>query len=676
MINPKLIHPKSIAVIGGSDNPSSPGGKIIENLVNHKYQGKIYIVNPKKDKIKNFDVYNNVSLLPENIDLAIIAISAKYVEETVKILTEEKNTQAFIIISAGFSDTGATGKALEQRIVKQIEKYNGSLLGPNNIGLINTNYAGVFTSPVPKLDKNGVDLISGSGATAVFIMEAAMQQGLGFNSVWTVGNSAQIGVEEVLEYLDHNFTTDSPRIKLLYIEHIKNPVKFYKHAHSLSKKGAKIVAIKSGSSQSGQRAAGSHTGALATPDTAVQALFDKAGIIRVSGRNEMIQTAIVLKYGIPQGKNMLIVTHAGGPGVMLTDILEKNGMNVPEINHPLKNELLQKLYPGSSVDNPIDFLATGTAEQLDTILNYAEKFDEIDAIAVIFGSPGLFQVFDVYDVLDRHIKHNKKIIYPVLPSVINVKKEIDYFHQKNLASFPDEVLFGKALTKIYFAPKFSSVNQLNTYQPTNLSEANFINQEEINRLLKKYKFPLVRQQIFTNKEQAWKFAEDILPAVLKTEGILHKTEQNAVRLNILNKKDFCRNFDELQKISPTQKVLVQQQVEGEELFIGVKYEENFGHLLMFGVGGIFIEIFKDVQTLLMPVDENEIMEKLKKLKSYPLFQGTRNKKPIDIKKFTDLIKKTAQLIKENPEIIEMDFNPVIASGEEIYMVDIRIKKAR
>ncbi len=676
MINPKLIHPKSIAVIGGSDNPSSPGGKIIENLVNHKYQGKIYIVNPKKDKIKNFKVYKNVSLLPENIDLAIIAISAKYIEETVKILTEEKKTQAFIIISAGFSDVGEAGKALENRIVKQIEKYNGSLLGPNNIGLINKNYAGVFTSPVPKLDKNGVDLISGSGATAVFIMEAAMLQGLSFNSVWTVGNSAQIGVEEVLEYMDENFDLDSPKIKLLYIEHIKNPSKFYKHARSLSQKGAKIIAIKSGNSQSGQRAAGSHTGALASPDSAVQALFDKAGIVRVEGRNEMIQAAIVLKYGIPKGKNILIVTHAGGPGVMLTDILEKNGMKVPEIKDPSKKKLLAKLYPGSSVDNPIDFLATGTAEQLDAILNYAEKFDEIDAIAVIFGSPGLFEVFDVYDVLAKHIIKNKKIIYPILPSVINVKKEIEYFHQKKLASFSDEVLFAKALTKIYFAAGNSVITTLENHHTPNLSNAEFINQTEINELLKKYKFPLVQQQIFNNEKQAWEFARKILPVVLKPEGILHKTEQNAVRLNILNEKDFNRNFDELQKISPTHKVLVQQQIKGEELFIGVKYEENFGHLLMFGAGGIFIEILKDFQTLLIPIEENEILDKLKKLKSYPLFKGIRGKKSIDINNFVALIKRTDQLIRENPDIIELDFNPVIASGEDFYLVDIRIKKAR
>ena len=331
MIHPKLISPETIAVIGGSDNPQSPGGKILENLLNNQYKGKIYVVNPKKDKVKNLPTYKHVSELPENIDTAIIAIAAKYVLDTVKILADEKNTRGFIIISAGFSDTGEEGRKLEEQIVAEIEKHGGSLLGPNNIGLINQHYAGVFTTPVPQLDPHGIDMISGSGATAVFIIEAAMQSGLTFNSVWSVGNSAQIGVEEVLEYMDETHTPESPKIKMLYIESIAKPQKFLQHSRSLIEKGCKIVAVKAGSSQAGSRAAGSHTGALASPDMAVEALFDKAGIIRAYGRNEMINLAAVLRYGLPEGNNMAIVTHAGGPGVMLTDVLEKNGINIPEI---------------------------------------------------------------------------------------------------------------------------------------------------------------------------------------------------------------------------------------------------------------------------------------------------------------------------------------------------------
>ena len=215
MIHPALINPKSIVVVGGSDNSNNPGGKIVDNLLTHHYQGKVYIVNPKKNNIKNLPTYKHVSDLPNEVELAIIAIAAPYVEETVKTLTEQRNTKAFIIISAGFSDAGEQGKKLEERIVAQINKYGGSLLGPNNIGLINRNYAGVFTTPVPSLNPQGVDLISGSGATAVFITEAAMTLGLRFNSIWSVGNSAQIGIEEVMAYMDENYTESDSKIKLL-----------------------------------------------------------------------------------------------------------------------------------------------------------------------------------------------------------------------------------------------------------------------------------------------------------------------------------------------------------------------------------------------------------------------------------------------------------------------------
>ena len=450
MLHSKLIHPESIVVVGGSDNIHSPGGRVLKNLIDHQFKGELFVVNPKQDNVQGITSYRDINELPE-VDLAIIAISAKFVVEAVKVLTQQKNTKGFIIFSAGFSEKDETGARLEQEIVELIEEAGGSLLGPNNIGLINRHYTGVFTTPIPKLDDKGVDFVSGSGATAVFIIEAAQSMGLTFSSIYSVGNSAQVGVEEVLEYLDQSFEKEhSSRIKLLYIESIKNPLKFLKHTASLIRKGCKIAAIKAGSSEEGNRAASSHTGAIANSDVFIDTLFKKAGIIRCYGRNELITVAGILQQKESKGKNIAIITHAGGPAVMLTDILSKNGLKIPHLEGKESEALLSRLFDGSSVSNPIDFLATGNAEQLEAIIEFCENnCPEIDAMTVIFGSPGLTAVDDVYDVLNEKIRTSKKPIYAILPSVVNVKNEIQDFIKKGNIAFHDEVLFGSALAKVY-----------------------------------------------------------------------------------------------------------------------------------------------------------------------------------------------------------------------------------
>lgn len=454
MIVQQLINPKSIVVIGGSNDIHKPGGKILKNLINGDFKGDLYVSNPKEDEIQGIKSYRDLQDLP-NTDLAIIAIAAKYAFPTIQFLTEDKGTKAVIIISAGFSEENQEGAELERKIVEQMNKVGGSLIGPNCTGILTTNHHSIFTEPIPKLDTKGCDFISGSGATACFIMEAGIEKGLSFSSVFSVGNSAQIGVEEVLEYLDLNFKSDeSSKVKLLYIENIDKPQKLLKHAQSLIRKGCKIAAIKAGSSDEGSRAASSHTGALASPDVAVNALFTKAGIVRCYGREELISVASVFMHPELTGENIAIITHAGGPAVMLTDALSSGGLKIPEIKGNEADELKSYLFPGSSVSNPIDFLATGNAEQLGHIIDYVnDKFDHIDGMVVIFGTPGLAPIYDVYELLDEKMKSSKKPIYPVLPSTFTAKNEVKTFIDKGRINFPDEVLLGNALSKIYYTPK-------------------------------------------------------------------------------------------------------------------------------------------------------------------------------------------------------------------------------
>jgi len=682
VLHPNLIQPKSIVVVGGSDNLKSPGGQVLNNLITHHFDGKLYVVNPKAKITQGIKCVNQASALPQ-VDLAIIAIAAPYILETVKILAETKNTKGFIIFSAGFSEKDSEGAALEHEIVAIINRVGGTLLGPNNIGLINQHYTGVFTQPIPKLQAQGVDFISGSGATAVFIIEAAMQIGLPFSSIYTVGNSAQIGIEEILEHFDERFEFGkSSQVKLLYIESINNPQKLLKHAQSLIKKGCKIAAIKAGSTDEGSRAASSHTGALANSDMAVSALFKKAGIVRCFGREELIHVAAVFMYPPLAGKNIAIVTHAGGPAVMLTDVLSKNGLHIPKIEGIAADKLLEKLFNGASVSNPIDFLATGTAEQLNGILNYCEtEFKNIDAIAVIFGSPGLTDVFDVYTVLDAHIKSSKKPIYPILPSVVNVAAELKEFIAKGHTIFNDEVVFGTALTKVFNTPH-PNINTITTSALAktdfktfiNPVKQGFLNPQNVIAILDLIGIPTNKEVIVATKQDLIIATNNIkFPMVMKVVGPIHKTDVNGVLLNIDNLKTLNQSFEQLMKIQNASGVLIQPMLNGTELFIGVKKEGAFGHLILCGLGGVFVEILKDVQVGLAPISKTEARVMIENLNSYPLLKGYRGKLGINLDLFASLINKVSNLVMINPEITEIDLNPLIAFNDQIIVVDARIK---
>ncbi|WP_051205434.1 acetate--CoA ligase family protein [Salinimicrobium xinjiangense] len=681
MLHSKLIQPESIVVVGGSDNIHSPGGRVLKNLIHHNFPGRLFIVNPRQDIIQGMKSYTDINDLPD-VDLAIIAIAAKYVVETVKVLAQQKNTKGFIIFSAGFSEKDEAGAKLEREIVELITDAGGSLLGPNNIGLINKNYAGVFTTPVPKLDEKGVEFISGSGATAVFVVEAAKSFGLRFSGIYTVGNSAQIGVEEILEYLDEFFEKEtSSKVKLLYIESIKDPLKFLKHTASLIRKGCKIAAIKAGSSEAGNRAASSHTGAIANSDVFVDTLFEKAGILRCYGREELITVAGILQQKESEGKNIAIITHAGGPAVMLTDVLSKNGLKIPRLEGRKSEILLSKLFDGSSVSNPIDFLATGNAQQLGDIIDYCEISPEIDAMAVIFGSPGLTEVDDVYDVLDEKITTSKKPIYAILPSVVNVKTEIDDFIHKGNIAFHDEVLFGNALAKVY--------NHKLVYQKTGNSDTR--SPREIRKLIEtlpngymptaaaisllEYAGVKFATPYYIKDEVELKNVSKSVtyPVVLKVEGPLHKSDVGGVLLNISNVGDLTEAFHKLMQIEGATSVLVQPMIKGMELFIGAKKETNFPHVILCGLGGIFVEVLKDIKASMIPVSYETALSMIKDLKAAPILKGIRGQSGINIPLFAETIVKISDLLMMVPEIAELDLNPLMATEKDLIAVDVRIR---
>ena len=712
MINKQLLQPESIVVIGGSNNVHKPGGAVVRNLLSGGYEGTLRVVNPKEDEVQGIKAFHDARELPPT-DLAILVVAAKYCPDYVELLAKEKQVRAFIIISAGFSEETHEGALLEQRILDICDQYGCALIGPNCIGLLTRWHHSVFTRPIPNLNPKGVDFISGSGATAVFILESAVSKGLQFNSVWSIGNGKQNGIETVLEYMDEHFDAERDSlVKLLYIENIADPDKLLYHATSLIKKGCRIAAIKAGSSESGSRAASSHTGAIASSDSAVEALFRKAGIVRCFSREELTTVGCIFKvtengelrterydYLHPQGIHnvktnhtsqfsplssplrIAVITHAGGPGVMLTDALSKGGMNVPPLSGPIAEELKEKLLPGSSVANPIDILATGTAEHLGIAIDYCERMDDIDAIMVIFGTPGLVKIFEVYVVLNKKIQECKKPIFPILPSVSTAGPEVQEFLKRGHVNFCDEVTLATALTQIMKTPRPApfEVELYGTDIPrlhkilNGIQESGYVSPELVREILSCAGIPLVPEFVSTSKEELVDFAEKCgYPVVAKVVGPVHKSDVGGVALNIRSKEVLSAEFDRMMQIPEATAVMVQKMIKGTELFIGAKYEPRFGHVVLCGLGGIFVEVLKDVSSGLAPLTYGEAYSMIHSLRGYKILKGARGQRGINERKYAEIIVRLSTLLRFATEIKEMDINPLLADENDVIAVDARI----
>jgi acetyltransferase len=421
---------------------------------------------------------------------------------------------------------------------------------------------------------------------------------------------------------------------------------------------------------------------MVSSDAAVEALFRKAGVVRCYGREELVTVANVFLCKELKGKKIAIITHAGGPGVMLTDALEDGGLVIPAIPDSLaKQALKEKLHPGSSVENPFDFLATGTAGQLMAIIDACEKDFDIDGMAVIFGSNGLVPVREVFDLLSKKMLQCNKPIFPILPSIIDVGEEVSQFLSHGNVNFPDEVLLGRALTKIIKTPKssepwmyFEGVDISEIRRIVDQAQPGFQTPEVIHRLFAAAGIPMVREIVVKSEADAIKASVEIgFPLVMKAVGPVHKTEVGGVVLNVRNEESVRLEYNELMKIEGAVSVLLAQMAFGTELFLGAKYEPQFGHVILCGLGGIYVEVMKDVTSGLAPLSMEEAYSMIHNLKSYNILKGYRGKSGVDIRKFARIIVRLSSLLRFATEIKELDINPLIGNTTSILAVDARVR---
>ena len=622
MITKELIAPKSIVVVGGSDDVHKPGGATLKNLLDTHYSGELYVVNPKCDSAQGVKSYRDIEQLP-SVDCAILAIPAKTCLATVETLCNKKTCKAIIILSAGFKEDSAEGAEWERKITEVCNSTNTALIGPNCVGVMTSHYIGAFIQPIPKIS--------------------------------------------------------SPVI-MLYIESMNNPAKLAKHAKSLIAKGAKIAAIKAGYSEAGSRAASSHTGAMASPDKAVNALFRKTGIVRCYSRTELVTVAAAMMYPEPNGRKVAIVTHAGGPAVMQTDVLSSNGIEIPRLSGPKAQELLARLYLGSSTANPIDFLATGTAEQLGYILDACENDFDVDAITIIFGNPGLSTVYDVYDLISEKIRTSKKPIYPVLPSIVNARNEIEAFHDKGGISFPDEVALGSAIVKIMNRPRpiedctLPPVDKKMIREVIDANPNGYLAPDQVQLLLDAAGINRSKEYVVSELGAALEAAKEIkYPVVMKVVGPIHKSDVGGVSLNITDDTTLSSEFYRMMRIKDATGVLLQPMLSGTEIFVGAKREDKFGHLILCGLGGIYVEALHDINCALSPVSTVEADEMIRGLRAIKLLEGIRGKEGVNLTLFNEVIRRVSALCAAAPEIFEMDINPLLGNSKSVTAVDARIR---
>jgi acetyltransferase len=448
------------------------------------------------------------------------------------------------------------------------------------------------------------------------------------------------------------------------------------------RKGCRIAAIKAGASEAGRRAATSHTGAMASSDLAVEALFRKAGIVRCAGREELTTVAGVFTHPPLGGKNVAIVTHAGGPAVMLTDALSAGGLEIPRLAGPAAEALRQQLLPGASVQNPIDILATGTAEHLGQVIDACnDHFPEVDGMVVIFGTPGLSEIFDVYTLLHQKMAASRKPIFPVLPSLLTARREVEWFLAQGHISFPDEVLLGRAIAKVVNTPPPASgkielhgVDVPRVRKIIDGCERGHLAPATIQALLAAAGIPMVREGVAATREEALALAQETgWPVVLKVVGPVHKSDVGGVTLNIRSAEHLTAEHERMMRIPGATAVLIQPMLSGTELFIGATYEPRFGHLVLCGLGGIFVEVLEDVASGLAPLTYPEAHSMIRSLKSYRIIQGARGRPGVHEKRLAEIIVRLSTLLRFATEVKELDLNPLLGTPTSVTVVDARFR---
>ena len=699
-----FFQPRSVAVIGASRNPTHIGTRILRSLVAAGYKGSLYPVNPHTSSIASLRSYPSAREIPQSPDLAIIAVPS---DSVLKVIDDcaFRGIRAVVVITAGFAEIGAAGRDLQQRLVEKVRGYGMRMVGPNCLGLINAHPAirlnASFSPIFPAAGQ--IAFSSQSGALGLAVLSLAGQRGLGISNFVSVGNKADVSGNDLLQYWEEDEQTG---VILLYLESFGNPRRFARIARRVSRHKP-IVAVKAGRTGAGRRAAGSHTAALAASDVAVDALFRQAGVIRADTLDEMFDLAAAFgNQPLPRGRRVAILTNAGGLGILCADTCEANGLQVQELSEATKDRLRQFLPSTASVMNPVDMIASAGANEFRKAVEVLLSAQEIDALIVLYIDVALSEPADLAGGIARGIVAGRKdggaektVLACVMAGSETAKPlAVDGEHVPNYP-FPENA--ARALGKITayaewknqpeaFIPDFEDINPraARTTCQTALGQAGagWLSAEDTRQVLAAFALPLPAGGFCRSANEAAQLAHRIgFPVAVKlaSREIVHKTEVNGVRLNLYDETAVQQAFVDIQaqlardnKLAAMDGVVVQPMISaGVELMAGVTLDPLFGPLVAFGLGGIHVEVLKDVCFRITPLTDRDAHDMVRSIKGYRLLEGYRGHPPADIPAVEELLLRVARMVEEVPEISELDLNPVFAfsPGRGCLIVDARIR---
>jgi acetyltransferase len=683
----KFFYPKTICIAGASTKEKSIGYELLKTIKVYGYKGKLFPVNPKADEILGFKCYHTIEEIDEPIDLGIIVVPKQFAEDAVDSLIK-KNTRAIILITAGFKEIGTEGEELEKRILDKIKKSGARMVGPNCMGVINTleNTRLNATFVAEKPETGAIGFLSQSGALGAAVLNSLCETDIKFAHFISVGNKADINENDILSFWQSD---DNIKTLAFYLESFVSGEEFLIPfiKGSISKPA---IVIKAGRTESGMKAASSHTGAMSSNDKIINALLKQFGIIRAENLNELFNTAKGFEnFSIPKGKGIAVVTNAGGPAILCVDRIEKEGLALAKFSEETKKKLREIVHPEGSVDNPVDLLPGGNADTYKKVILIVAEDENVDSIISIFVEPVMVSPIEVIEEV-YSIECEKPILQTAMPLPEfwtryknNSKKKLPVFKNPEdpVEVISNMLFFEKANEKM----KENRIQYLDMLSKVGAKKNNFSNgflsQSEVEKICSEYNIPTIKQELI-KPEQINEFKGEYFPAVLKgiNKKFVHKTELNAVKLNIKSKEELVEKAREInncftERGIEVEEFLIQPHINAKyELLIGGFRDPSFGPVIMFGFGGKYVEVFDDTSIRSCYLCDEDIDRMINETRIGKILKGVRGEKPMDIKELKKIIYSCALMMIENKNIIEFDLNPLLLTDEnKLFAVDVRIK---